>query len=272
VEHFDGDVLVIGSGAAGLRAASAARSTGCDVAVISKGSPGKGTCTILGGGVFAGPPPGEPCGAHLNQTLKAGRGINQLELATALVEDGPFGLQELVKWGMKGRFRIGAQGATSVPGLFAAGEVTGGRHGANRSGGNAPTETVVFGARAGQATGQWAGNAPDGRIEVPPEGFLEPAIIRSSANDPRPAATGLLAGLRKTLWDDGGIPRNRLGLTRAAELILQAALRREESRGAHFREGCPTQDDRNWCGHLQVRLSAEGKPIFHNSSAIKYNL
>ena len=54
MEHFDCDVLVIGSGAAGLRAAIAARSFDCDVAVISKGSPGKGTCTILSGGVFAG--------------------------------------------------------------------------------------------------------------------------------------------------------------------------------------------------------------------------
>ena len=45
---------------------------------------------------------------------------------------------------------IDAQGATCVPGLFAAGEVTGGLHGANRRGGNALTETVVFGARAGQ--------------------------------------------------------------------------------------------------------------------------
>jgi succinate dehydrogenase/fumarate reductase flavoprotein subunit len=46
LEHFDCDVLVVGSGAAGLRAAIAAKSMNCDVAVLSKGSPSKGTCTI----------------------------------------------------------------------------------------------------------------------------------------------------------------------------------------------------------------------------------
>ncbi len=521
MEHFDCDVLVIGSGAAGLRAAIAARRMDCDVAVISKGSPGKGTCTILSGGVFAGTPAGEPFETHLKQTLNAGRGINQLELVDILVEEGPLRLQELVKWGLKGRFHKGnlisegrpfiwgeeiinclaqqarsmgvrflsgllvadlksqpeksavlahrietnrwlaistkavvlatggagglfyrhdnpqrmlgdgyglalaagavlqdmefvqfyplglaepgfppflippkladcgrlfndnneeihakyniterpaginardrlaqalyteiyrqgnrvwldlrevsesqwaaepfsastreilgerygakhksvrvaplahhvmggvcidAQGATSVAGLFAAGEVTGGLHGANRRGGNALTETVVFGARAGQAAGQWANNIPEGRIEVPPGDIRKPAIS-SSANDIKPATTRLLAGLRKTLWDDGGILRNRQGLTRAAavvagiktdaaelpipddprqvqrilelrfaaqtaELILQAALRREESRGAHFREDCPAQDDQNWRGHLQIRLGSEGQ-------------
>ena len=99
MDHFKCDVLVIGSGAAGLRAAIAAKSMGCDVAVISKGSPGKGTCTILSGGVFAGTPPGESFETHLKQTLKAGRGINQPELVDTLVEEGPIRLQELVKWG-----------------------------------------------------------------------------------------------------------------------------------------------------------------------------
>jgi succinate dehydrogenase / fumarate reductase flavoprotein subunit len=65
LEHFDCDVLVVGSGAAGLRAAIAAKSMNCDVAVLSKGSPGKGTCTILSGGVFAGTPQGEPFETHL---------------------------------------------------------------------------------------------------------------------------------------------------------------------------------------------------------------
>ena len=51
---------------------------------------------------------------------------------------------------------IDAEGMTSLPGLFAAGEVMGGLHGANRMGGNALTETLVFGARAGEAAAIWA--------------------------------------------------------------------------------------------------------------------
>jgi succinate dehydrogenase/fumarate reductase flavoprotein subunit len=46
--------------------------------------------------------------------------------------------------------------------------------------------------------------------------------------------------------------RCRAALT-AAGLILEAALRRTESRGAHFREDCPQADDARWLGHLQVR-------------------
>ena len=103
--------------------------------------------------------------------------------------------------------------------------------------------------------------------------------------------------LREILWTEGGIIRNKPGLNRAldeieairtavfgrgfgdnprelqrilelqfacqtAALILQAALQREESRGAHFREDYPDQDDEKWRGHLQVRLSAQGEPVW----------
>jgi L-aspartate oxidase len=46
---------------------------------------------------------------------------------------------------------------------------------------------------------------------------------------------------------------------RVAALIIQAALKRQESRGAHFREDFADQDDKNWQGHLQVKQSRDGQ-------------
>ena len=54
-----------------------------------------------------------------------------------------------------GGVRIGPHGETGLEGLFAAGEVTGGIHGANRMGGNALSESLVFGARAGRSAADY---------------------------------------------------------------------------------------------------------------------
>jgi succinate dehydrogenase/fumarate reductase flavoprotein subunit len=154
-------------------------------------------------------------------------------------------------------------------------------------GGNALTETIVFGARAGQAASNWVLKNTD---EVKKERFKDFEIPIANLNTSNVKAdTGqMLANLQKVLWEKGGILRNKPGLTQAikqikairdeadslpltgnprqvqclleiqfatrtAMLILQGALRREESRGAHFREDFVQQDDKNWCGHLQVR-------------------
>ena len=49
---------------------------------------------------------------------------------------------------------------------------------------------------------------------------------------------------------------------KVAEIILEAAIRRQESRGAHFREDFPHQDDERWQGHLVVRLDSGGEPVW----------
>ena len=107
MEHIFCDVLVVGSGAAGLRAAISAKQKGLDVCVISKQAPGKATCTILSAGVFAGTEKNKSPGHHLRRTLQAGRGINQQELVKVLVEESPMRLNELKKWGINAEFHRG---------------------------------------------------------------------------------------------------------------------------------------------------------------------
>ena len=185
-----------------------------------------------------------------------------------------------------GGVRIDGTGATSVQGLFAAGEVTGGLHGANRMGGNALTETQVFGARAGSSAAEWTKARTDRACFST---FEECAPTKRSNGNDKPTATHLLRTLREIMWQYGGIVRNQTGLLRAlqavkamqdevaglpsecegrelvdalelisatkvANLILLGALKREESRGAHLRDDFPKQDDEKWCGHLQVCL------------------
>jgi fumarate reductase (CoM/CoB) subunit A len=187
---------------------------------------------------------------------------------------------------------IDIYGTTSVPGLFAAGEVTGGLHGANRMGGNALTETLVFGARAGEAAAVWA---KDSDSEPKTEIFKD-AEVEKFASVPKTVRSNpaeLMANLSEIIWKEAGIIRNKRGLeltlnavntisrkilqshignpldvrrriegvlgAQTASLIIQAALKRKESRGSHFREDFADQDDDNWQGHLQVKLSRNGE-------------
>jgi aspartate oxidase len=195
-----------------------------------------------------------------------------------------------------GGIRIDVQGLTSVPGLFAAGEVTGGVHGANRMGGNALTETMVFGKRAGDAAAQWAAgtnqrNKKIGADEL--EAFLQNSSQCNTAFQPG----HLTEQLRQIMWTKGGIIRNKKDLIKTlgavkniqqqadecslegppddvqrilelrfaaatAALILEAARKREESRGAHFREDFPDMDDESWKGAFQVQCNSEGEHIW----------
>jgi succinate dehydrogenase / fumarate reductase flavoprotein subunit len=84
-----------------------------------------------------------------------------LKLARVDITREPMEVAPTIHYFMAG-VRVEAEtGASNVPGLFAAGEVASGLHGANRLGGNSLTDLLVFGKRAGDAAAAFAADHPD---------------------------------------------------------------------------------------------------------------
>lgn len=107
MEIIKTDVLVIGGGGAGLRAALAAKEKGSDVLLVSKTPNGKSTCTYLSGGGFTVASEGMSKEKHLDLTLQAGKGINARELVEILVDEAPERIRELERMGLVGEWRKG---------------------------------------------------------------------------------------------------------------------------------------------------------------------
>lgn len=163
-----------------------------------------------------------------------------------------------------GGVRIDTEGGTEVPGLYACGEVTGGMHGADRIGGLSTANGLVFGGKAGQAAARDCCREEDGpeRYEFVPwavsdrERILNTLrdimdrnamIVRTESGLTEAAETvrGLLAGLDRRQADSTlAIAQSRRleGRLVTALCFLEAALRRRESRGSHYRADFPVED------------------------------
>ena len=172
-----------------------------------------------------------------------------------------------------GGIKTDAWGETNIAGLFATGETAcTGVHGANRLASNSMLEVLVFSKRIMEKTGGGLSTtAPTASKRTPVYHSLEQR--QASTAEPPPS----LSALQHLHWDKVGIIRNQEGLTAAADtlaawqkllpdptdrpsyelcnlvltgrLVTEAALIREESRGAHFRSDFP-QSSPEWQHHV----------------------
>jgi succinate dehydrogenase / fumarate reductase flavoprotein subunit len=116
--------------------------------------------------------------------------------------------------------------ATTVPGLYAAGEVAAGLHGANRLGGNSLGDILVFGKRGGEAAAEHATAAPRAAVDERQVATEQAALLRPLAPASDGAAPGenpykLHEALQAAMQDDAGIGRSEDSLQRALAAILE---------------------------------------------------
>ena len=127
---------------------------------------------------------------------------------------------------MMGGVEFAPDCTTECPGLFVAGEDSGGVHGANRLGGNGVANSTVFGGIAGDTMAAWL--ARDGAWREPAAAGLAAARARAEAPFAGSGAdAGALEALRErlyaTMWDDAGIVRDAAGLARAGRALREMA-------------------------------------------------
>ena len=189
-------------------------------------------------------------------------------------------------------------GASRVPGLFAAGECSGGMHGANRLGGNSLSDLLVFGKRTGEGAALHAREAEPPRVDRAQVAAAAAEMV-GYLDGPGEDPFRLHTELQDTMHENVGIFRTRDGLAQAlvaleelrrraknlriasgareynpgwhlcrelqalvlvTEAVTRAALLRTESRGAHSRLDFPATDD-DWGDHNVV--VAKGKDGMH---------
>jgi len=170
-----------------------------------------------------------------------------------------------------GGLRTDVWGATSVPGLFACGEVAcTGVHGANRLASNSLLEGLVFAARIGDVLGNNLAPQADPVAANAPYGALDPAIraeltaVMSTHVAALRSGDGLVKA-RETLevlsthavQEPGPAAWEVTDLLTVASALTAAATQRTETRGCHWREDHP-EAEAPWLGRIDVTLDADG--------------
>jgi len=193
-----------------------------------------------------------------------------------------------------GGVKINEKCETNVSGLYAAGEVVGGVHGANRIGGNALTETQVFGARAGKFAADRALSITmprinKGQVEAERNRIFEiykrkegvdVLEIRKEVQAIMDKYVGVIRNaeeLKKAINELNRIKEEKLprlcikdgntyeklgkgleviNFIDVGEMVAKAALMRTESRGAHYREDY-SKEDENWLKNINIHLEAD---------------
>lgn len=192
-----------------------------------------------------------------------------------------------------GGILINEEGETSLPGLNAAGEVAGGVHGAARFGGDALAEALVFGAIAGADAAKKSLFLKDSdlynfelierKLEKLEELFEKESVINLKEIE---------KAIKHTMWENVGLVRTKTGLEKAikqikviendfnanvscknlqdlkkvikiknmlqcCEMIALSALKREETRGVHFRYDFPFTDNEKWLKNIIIKKVKE---------------
>jgi succinate dehydrogenase / fumarate reductase flavoprotein subunit len=172
----------------------------------------------------------------------------------------------------------------------------GGVHGANRHGGNALTDILVFGARSGKAASEYAEDMKKGKVtDLVEIKHYESIIEREQGYSPH----DVMVRLRETMWSKAGIIRDSASLAEAfeevfelklmadritakkgrdmlvaleapmalesAEMIIRSAMERKESRGAHYRTDYPAEDPK-WLKPIYIDRTDTGALKFTTSN------
>ena len=210
-------------------------------------------------------------------TVTAGLAAHGLDLATQLIPVAP------VSHYFVGGVVTDVWGRTTVPGLYASGEVANtGVHGANRLASNSLLEGLVFSDRVVRDLDRYVGRLGEDvrrlQFDLPeaPAGERESGSARRRLSEIMIHGVGVLRRgdeLRDALDELGALHSElRLGSMSVAEYellnmltvgtqVAKCALLREESRGAHLREDFPDADDEHWRRHLTLRLPASERQV-----------